>query len=61
MGDTAVQVDLIRLFGLHEQLFGTVTLLGWEDRIGFCGGDGEWAGDGEEFVFLDEAGDVSDL
>jgi hypothetical protein len=55
VNDTAVQIDLIRLLGLNEDLLGLVAFLGGEDLVGFCGCDGERAGNCCEFRFVDEA------
>jgi hypothetical protein len=49
------KVDLIGLFCFNEDCLGFVAFLGREDLVCFRGGDGEGAGDGGEFGFLDEA------
>ena len=58
MHDAAIQRDLVGLLGLHENLLGGVALGGWEDLVGFGGGDGEGAGYGGELGFFDEPGRV---
>jgi len=54
MGHTAVQIDLVRLFGLNEDSLRLVALLSWENLVCFCGSDGERSSDGSELGFLDE-------
>lgn len=56
MDGTAVEVDLVGELGVFEDYLGFVTFLGREDFVGFGGGDGEGAGYGGEFFFVDETG-----
>lgn len=53
--DTTVKINLVWLLGLNEDRLGLVAFLGREDLVGFCGGDGEGAGNRCEFGFFDEA------
>jgi hypothetical protein len=56
MRNSTVKVDLVWLLGGYEDLFGLVALLGREDGVGFCGGDGDGTVNGAELGFFDETG-----
>jgi hypothetical protein len=60
---TREEIDLVWLSRALENLLRLVTLLGWEDRIGFGGGNGQRARNSLEFFVLDGGGmgDVADL
>lgn len=63
MDGAAVQVNLVGLARLLEDFFRLVAQLGGEDLVGLGSGDGPGAGDGGEFLLVDEGrvGDETDL
>lgn len=48
------QVNLVRLLGLGENLFGFVALLGWEDGVRLGGRDGQGTTNGGQFILFDK-------